>query len=266
MLCFCEKSPLNCLVRKTSSLNPIKMVIEPEKSSIRFRGLADKLYALKAVASNVADNAKNQFDDLLKIAKYEKNDAFVKLDYKNDRLESFLSNFLTTNDFKDLWHVCKIIFVLSHGQSDIEREFSVNKEIFQDNLQEKSVSQRLIYDTMHSTEQQLYDFTISPALYRSCKSAYSNYKIALGKVKEDKEKNKKSLKRKTQEDELQDVKRQKSIIVDAIDTLRKGLILETQNADQKQDMSLCTGIEEKEKQLEECSARISPLEDILKQQ
>ena len=43
--------------------------------------------------------------------------------------------------------------------------------------------------------------------------------------------------------------------------------------DQKQNMycvakaaALCTGIEEKEKQLEACSAKISQLEDILKQQ
>ena len=210
----------------------------------------------------------------MKIAKYEQNDAFVKFDYKNDRLDSFLSNILTTNDFKDIWHICKIIFVLSHGQSQVERGFSVNKEILQDNLQEKYlISQRLIYDTIHSTEQKLHDFAISPALYRSCKSAYSNYKIALDKAKGGKEKNESSLKRKTQEDELQDAKRRKSIIVDAIDALRKGLILETRNADQKQDMScvakaaaLCTGVEEKEKQLEECSAKINQLEDILKQQ
>ena len=69
------------------------MVKEPEKSSLRFRGLAYKLYGLKAITSNVADSAKNQDSDLLKIAKYEQDDAFVKFDYKNDRLDSFLSNF-----------------------------------------------------------------------------------------------------------------------------------------------------------------------------
>ena len=67
----------------------------------------------------------------------------------------------------------------------------MNKEILQDNLQEKSlISQQLIFDTIHSTEQKLQDFAISPTLYRSCKSAYLNYKIALGKAKEDKEKTK----------------------------------------------------------------------------
>ena len=77
------------------------------------------------------------------------------------------------------------------------------------------ISQRLIYDTIHSTEQKLHDFAISPALYRSCKSAYLNYKITFDQVKEDKEKNEKVLKCKTQEDELHNAKNQKSVIVDA---------------------------------------------------
>ena len=86
-------------------------------------------------------------------------------------------------------HVCKIIFVLQHGQSNLKRGFSVHKEIWRDNLQEKSlISQQLIYDIIHSTEQKLHDFAILPALYRSCKSVYSNYKIVLDKAKEDKEK------------------------------------------------------------------------------
>ena len=141
-----------------------------------------------------------------------------------------------------------------------KEDFLWTKKFYKTTLQEKSlISQWLIYDAIHSTEQKWHDFAISPALYRSCKSAYSNYKIALDKAKEDKEKSEKSLKRKPQEDELHNAKRQKSVIVDAIDALRKGLILEIRNANQKQDMScvaeaaaLCTGLEEKEKQLEEC--------------
>ena len=44
LLLICEELPLNyCLVRNTSSLSPVNMVRDPEKSSIRFRGLADKL-------------------------------------------------------------------------------------------------------------------------------------------------------------------------------------------------------------------------------
>ena len=45
------------------------------------------------------------------------------------------------------WTVFKIVFTLSHGQVAVEREFSVNKELLFENLQQTSViSQRLIYD------------------------------------------------------------------------------------------------------------------------
>ena len=54
---FRVKSPLNFLVRNASSLSPVNMVRESEKSNTHFRDLADKLYALMATTSNVADNA-----------------------------------------------------------------------------------------------------------------------------------------------------------------------------------------------------------------
>ena len=83
-----EKSPLNyCLVRNAASLNPINMIKESENSSIRFRSLADKLFFLKRISSTVADNAKNQYDELLKIVKYEKSDLFRKFNFKVDRLD-----------------------------------------------------------------------------------------------------------------------------------------------------------------------------------
>ena len=124
LLLICEKSSLNyCLVRNASSLSPINMVRDPEKSSICFRGLTVKLYAIKVITSNVADNAKNQYSDLLKIAKYEQNYAFVNLIYKNDRLDSYLSNFLTINDFKDIWHIYKIICLVTWTKRRRKRIF-----------------------------------------------------------------------------------------------------------------------------------------------
>ena len=45
---------------------------------------------------------------------------------------------------------------MSHGQSNVERGFSVNKEVLQDNLQVKSlISQGLIYDTSKCTDSDL---------------------------------------------------------------------------------------------------------------
>ena len=113
------------------------MIRQPEQSSIHFRALADKLFSLKKISSDVADQAKNQCDELLDLVKYEKNNEFCNFNSKKDRLDAFLTKYLTSDNSKDLWHICKLVFVMSHGQSNAERGFSVNKEVLQDNMQVK---------------------------------------------------------------------------------------------------------------------------------
>ena len=114
------------------------MIRQPEQSSICFRALADKFFSLKKISSDVADKAKNQYDEVLNLVKYEKNNEFCNFNSKKDQLDAFFSKYLTSDSYKDLWHICKFIFVMSHGQSNAERGFSVNKEVLQDNLQAKS--------------------------------------------------------------------------------------------------------------------------------
>ena len=54
-----ERSPIQfSIVRNSIYLDP--MVRHPEESSSRFTELADRLFALKKITSNIADKAKNQ--------------------------------------------------------------------------------------------------------------------------------------------------------------------------------------------------------------
>lgn len=65
--------------------------------------------------------------------------------------------------------MCKLIclIVLSHGESSIERGFTINKEVLQDNLQEKYlVPQRLIIE----------EFEITKSLQLHCKLSSQRYK------------------------------------------------------------------------------------------
>ena len=65
--------------------------------------------------------------------------------------------------------MCKLIclIVLSHGESSIERGFTINKEVLQDNLQEKSlVPQRLIIE----------EFEITKSRQLHCKLSSQRYK------------------------------------------------------------------------------------------
>ena len=66
------------------------MIRQPEQSSIHFRALADKTFSLKKISSDVADHAKNHYDELLNLVKCTKNDEFHNFDLKKDQLDAFL--------------------------------------------------------------------------------------------------------------------------------------------------------------------------------
>ena len=63
---FQRKLPLSLfLVRTTSYLAPVNMIRQSEQRNICFRDLFDKLLSLKKISSDVADQAKNEYDELL---------------------------------------------------------------------------------------------------------------------------------------------------------------------------------------------------------
>ena len=188
------------------------MVHKSENCSIRFRELADKLYSLNKITAETSDNSKNQFDDLFKIVKHEHREAFLKFDYKKDCLDDFLWPFLMrSSDNKELCTVCKVIFLLSHGKSFTKRGFSINKDVLDDNMQEKSlISQRIVYDTIQSCyDGKVLDFQITPELRKSCRVAHQKYKLELRNMNYSKKEENFNLKRKLKQEEIQNVKNRK---------------------------------------------------------
>ena len=126
LLKMSERSPLRyTVVRCASCLSPANMVNGPKECSQRFTILADCLFALKKISASVADNLKYLFDQLLKVAQYEHKEEFLKFSFKKDCLDVFFAPFLADN----MWAICKIVFILSHGQSFTERGFSIDCEV-----------------------------------------------------------------------------------------------------------------------------------------
>ena len=97
-----------------------------------------------------------------------------------DRLDEFIWPFLMRlSDNKELWTVCKVIFLLSHSQSLAERGFSLNKEVLDNNMQQKSlISQRIVYDTKQSCyDGKVLDFQVTPELRKSSRFTHQKYKL-----------------------------------------------------------------------------------------
>lgn len=215
------------------------MVNNNENCSIRFRELANRLYALGKVNSETADKSKIQFDDLLKIAKHEYRETFLKFDFKKDRLDEFIWPFpMKLKDSNELCTVCKVLFVLSHGQSFTERGFSINKAVLDYNMLEKSlISQRIVYDTIQVHEGKVLKLEITPEMRKCCRLAHQKYKSELAEEKKAKMGDNQSLKRKLKQQEIQNIKKQKLNIEDSIKSLRKSIEEETLAADKEQDLT-----------------------------
>ena len=72
------------------------MVLQIDEASVRFRSLADKLYALQKIKTEIADKAKNQFEIFLKGSVLQYEEEFKSFDFRKDRLDSFLGTYFAS--------------------------------------------------------------------------------------------------------------------------------------------------------------------------
>ena len=248
------------------------MVRHPEESSQMFTKLADRLFALQKITASVADKSKNQYDDLPKTARFEQKDKFLNFKMKSDHLGEFFGNLLLGKSHAELLSVCQIVFVLSHGKSVTERGFSINREVLDVNMQEKSLtSQRIVYDTLQHSDQKIHEIINTQDLRKHCLLAYQKYKTEMERITNENKQTEQTIKRKLQLDEIESVKKQKLNIEGCIDNLKEGIINETLAADQNQDLiatagaaSFCRTMQEKQTTLKEINSTLEKLEDEYK--
>ena len=82
-------------------------------------------------------------------------------------------------DFFNLWKVCIIIFVSSHGQADVERGFNISGDLLVENMKELSlISQRIVCDHFSACKTDPLNYQVEKTLLLSCKGErmkYDNY-------------------------------------------------------------------------------------------
>ena len=172
----------------------------------------------------------------------------------------------------ELLSVCQIVFVLSHGQSLTERGFSINREVLDVNMQEKSLtSQRIVYDTLQDSDQKIHEINITQDLRKHYRLPYQKYKTEMERITNENKQTEQTIKQKLKLDEIESVKKQKLNIESCIDNLKEGIINETLAADQNQDLvataraaSFCKTMQEKQTTLKEINSTLEKLEDEYK--
>ena len=153
------------------------MIECPESCELLLKELLKKLVAYKIVSADFAQNAKTQFIKFLGVAKQEKQE-FINFDKREDRLDKFLwkhvQNLGSSSDA--LKQLMQILLILSHGQAQVERGFSVNKQLLVENMHPSTLkAQRLVNDHMKFYKMTAESIEINSKMIMHVKMARTRY-------------------------------------------------------------------------------------------
>ncbi|KAL7388776.1 hypothetical protein ABVT39_020436 [Epinephelus coioides] len=161
--------------------------------------------------------------------------SFREFDPRTDTVDTQLHETMgTSKAFSKGWHVVKMLLVLSHGQANVERGFSINKELIVENQKEASlVAQRLIIGHIRSVGG-VTNVQLTKELLISVSGARQGYHSYLDEQKRVNEKERSVQKRKALADELDKLKKKRARVENDIGALEK-------SADEYADKAESTG-------------------------
>ena len=235
--------------------------------------LIQSLYELSLLSAAEADQANQEYLKFMSSVVVTDKGKFLSFDQDKDRLDSFFGSLMQANaDLFNLWKVCRIIFVLSHGQADVERGFNINGELLVENMKELSlISQRIVCDHFSACKNDLHNYQVDKKLLRSCKGAHMKYDNYLDNQKKIQVLTEKSRKRKLITDEIVIVKKEKKDLLDCIASLDTDITKYSFQLEKKKDFTLLTKANafrntktEKEKSVAALDAALEKLEKDLK--
>ncbi|XP_026060063.1 uncharacterized protein LOC113044351 isoform X2 [Carassius auratus] len=206
-----DKCPLKyATVHNMMCLDPRKMYSSPDECLQKLKRLIEKFVLDKQLTGGISsgDVISQQFEKAL--SNEAKSLEFANFQPSVSRVDTFLSQNLSS--YTDLWNFCKKLLLLSHGQAEVERGFSINKEVETCNMSEETVViQRLICDQVKVCGG-VTKVPLTKELISYCASARSRYRAHLEEEKKKRETEENSKKRKYVEEDLKELKQKKKSI------------------------------------------------------
>ncbi len=95
------------------------------------------------IRENEADDILRQYDEYTEAMLKGHSAQFLNFKPQSDRLDTlFFQTMAEKEQYNKLWAVVRMLLVLCHGQAQVERGFSMNRQMEQDNMDEDSVTAR----------------------------------------------------------------------------------------------------------------------------
>ena len=130
------KSPTKyAMTRDLTCLSPRQMVSDSNGCIDNFKRVLHKLVDFHHVNEPDSDLIAWQFASYMVKVVSQNNSEFQEFSPNTDRLDKlFYKNMEGPLHFAKLWPVTKKLLILSHGQTTVERGFSINSQLLVDNL------------------------------------------------------------------------------------------------------------------------------------
>ena len=170
----------------------------------------------------------------------EKKEKFEKYKREDCSLDDFFFGVCQMDEDKycELVKVMKIVFTLSHGQSAVERSFSLGKTFVVDNISETSlIYKKLIKDHLISNKLTADNIHISRELIQDFKASRMKYDMYLEEKKKEKEKSAKENQKSILTTEMNSLKSKIADAKKSVSFLQGESFQAMKHAEEKKDMS-----------------------------
>lgn len=236
-----NKSPIKYpLARYVSCIDPRLMASSREECENAMKKLLVVLTEAGWVASSSCDDILNQFGNFLDEVVASDSETFKSFipSHTESRVDEFLHSFMTRDQkYQKLWMVVKQILILSHGQSTVERGFSINKQVVADNQQQQNlVAQRIVCDYINHVGGVL-KVDIDQGLMASCTAARQRYQNYLDDERMKQERDRVGMKRKDILSEIDNLKKKRLHLEKDVNSLIKSADEFAEKAEQSRDFS-----------------------------
>jgi len=123
-----------CLQNVRNRFFAVYMAGSTERAEVYLKKLLSLLVAKRKLKST-ADSAKLEYSVLVNVIVKEIKNEFLLFQKDTDRLEAFLWKFNGgTGQFMNLGNAVKTVLIFSHGQDQVERGCSTNRELLDQNM------------------------------------------------------------------------------------------------------------------------------------
>ena len=149
--------------------------------------MCDYLIDAKKVSSSCADKANRSWVKLTSSAEFTSNaeDFSKETDKEKSRLYYFFRTELGDRvKHHNLYEIIKMLLVLSHGNAEVERSFSINKNLIRDDLSEEYlIAQRLVHQAVPTNGRKFLDVEIDKQMIADVRMALLRRKQVLEAIK-----------------------------------------------------------------------------------